>query len=185
MVIAGEKREQAAEKFRIPEELPILPQHEVVVYPSLIVPLGTSEEKVVKLIDEAAAGDKLVGFFAQRSDSKETTDLYSVGTAALIVRMFKLPDGSIRVFFQGLSRIRLKEIIQAEPYIKAKVEVIEDKVEKTTELEALTKNLINLSQKMIELAPNLPSELSVAVSNIPDPGSLADFIAAHINLNPR
>ncbi len=183
MVITGEKRERAAEKFRIPEELPILPQNEVVVYPSLIVPLGTSDEKVVNLIDETAAGDKLVGFFAQRPDSKETTDLYSIGTAALIARMFKLPDGSIHVFFQGLSRIGLKEIIQSEPYIKAKVEVIEDKVEKTTELEALTKNLTNLSQKMIELAPNLPSELSVAVLNIPDPGNLADLVAAHINLN--
>ncbi len=183
MVITGEKREQAEEKFRIPEELLILPQSEVVGYPSLIVPLSTSDEKVVKLIDEAAAGNKLVGFFAQRPDSKEATDLYSIGIAALIVRMFKLPDGSIRVFFQGLSRIGLKGITQTDPYIKAKVEVIEDKVEKTTELEALTKNLTGLSQKMIELAPNLPSELSIAVLNIPDPGTLADFIAAQINLN--
>ena len=182
MVITGEKREQAEEKFRIPEELPILPQSEVVGYPSLIVPLSTSDEKAVKLIDEAAAGNKLVGFFAQRPDSKEATALYSVGIAALIVRMFKLPDGSIHVFFQGLSRIGLKEITQTKPYIKAKIKAIEDKVEKTTELEALTKNLTSLSQKMIELAPNLPSELSVAVLNIPDPGILADFIAAQINL---
>jgi len=183
MVIAGEKRERAAEKFHIPEELPILPQHEVVVYPSLIVPLGTAEEKVIKLIDEAAAGDKLVGFFAQRPDSKEATDLYPVGTAALIARMFKLPDGSVRVFFQGLSRVGLKEITQVEPYMKARIEVIEDKIEKTTELEALTRNLTGLFQRVVELAPNLPSELNIAVLNMPDPGSLADFIAAHINLN--
>lgn len=183
MVIAGEKRERAAEKFHIPEELPILPQHEVVVYPSLIVPLGTAEGKVIKLIDEAAAGDKLVGFFAQRPDSKEVTDLYPVGIAALIARMFKLPDGSVRVFFQGLSRVGLKEITQVEPYMKAKIEVIEDKIEKTTELEALTRNLTGLFQRVVELAPNLPSELNIAVLNMPDPGSLADFIAAHINLN--
>jgi ATP-dependent Lon protease len=96
--------------------------------------------------------------------------------------MFKLPDSSIQVFLQGLSRIKLKKITQTEPYLKAKIEVIEDKVEQTTELEALTRNLMGLFQKVIELAPNLPSELSVAILNIPDPGSLADFIAAHINL---
>jgi len=76
----------------------------------------------------------------------------------------------------------LKKITQTEPYLKAKVEVIEDKVEQTTELEALVRNLTGLFQRVIELAPNLPSELNVAVLNIPDPGSLADFIAANINL---
>ncbi|TET44247.1 MAG: endopeptidase La, partial [Dehalococcoidia bacterium] len=76
----------------------------------------------------------------------------------------------------------LKEVSQIEPYLKAKVEVVEDKVEKTTELEALVRNLAGLFQRVVELAPNLPSELNIAVFNIPEPGSLADFIAAHINL---
>jgi ATP-dependent Lon protease len=180
-----EGKEIKAEKFRIPEELPILPRDEVVVYPSLIIPLGTAEQRVIKLIDEAAAGDKLVGFFARRPGSKEDTDLYSIGTAALIARMFKLPDGSVRVFFQGLSRIGLKKITQVEPYLKAEVEVIEDKIEQTTELEALTRNLTGLFQKVVELAPNLPTELNVAVLNMPDPGSLADFIAANVSLKPE
>ena len=180
-----EGKETKAEKFRIPEELPVLAQDDVVVYPSLIVPLGTAEERVVKVIDEAAAGDKLVGFFARRPDSKEDADLYSIGTAAHIARMFKLPDGSVRVFFQGLSRIELKKITQVEPHLKAEVEVIEDKIEKTTELEALTRNLTGLFQRVVELAPNLPTELNVAVLNMPDPGSLADFIAAHVSLKPE
>jgi ATP-dependent Lon protease len=179
----GEESEGTkAEKFRIPEELPILPENEVVIYPSLIVPLRTAEAKALKLIDEAAAGDKLVGFFAQRPDSSEATNFYSIGVAALIARMFKLPDGSVHIFFQGLSRIGLKEITQVEPYLKARVEVIEDKVERSAELEALVRNLTGLFQKVVELAPNLPSELNIAVLNIPDPGSLADFVAAHINL---
>jgi len=177
------KREE--EKIRLPEVLPILPQSEVVVYPSLIVPLGTADEKTVKLIDEAAASDKLVGFFAQRPDSKEITDLYSIGTAALIARMFKLPDGSVHVFFQGLARIGLKKFTQLEPYLKAQVELVEDKVDTTPELEALVRNLTALFQRIVELAPNLPRELNIAVLNISDPGSLADFIAAHINLKPE
>ena len=185
MVITKSKEattEKPTEKSYVPEELPILSQQEAVIYPSLIVPLGTAEGKIIKLIDDATAGDKLIGIFAQRQDAKEATDLYSVGTAALIARMFRLPDSSIHVFLQGISRIRLKKITQTEPYLKAKVEVIEDKVEQTTEVEALVRNLSGSFQRVIELAPNLPSELNVAVLNIPDPGSLADFIAAHINL---
>ncbi len=186
VVTKGEEgKETKAETFRIPEELPVLAQNDIVVYPSLIVPLGTAEGKALKLIDEAAAGDKLVGFFARRPDFKEATDLYSVGTAVLIARMFKLPDGSVQVFFQGLSRIGLKKITQVEPYLKAKVEVIEDKIEKTAELEALIRNLTALFQKVVELAPNLPTELNVAVLNMPDPGSLADFVAAHVSLKPE
>ncbi|OIP27147.1 MAG: endopeptidase La [Dehalococcoidia bacterium CG2_30_46_9] len=182
MIITGERKEKTVEKFHIPEELPILSQQEAVIYPSLIVPLATAEGKIIKLIDDAAAGDKLIGIFAPRPEVKKATELYSVGIATLIVRMFKMPDGSIRVFLQGISRIKLKKITQTEPYLKAKVEVIEDKVEQTTELEALVRNLTGLFQRVIELAPNLPSELNVAVLNIPDPGSLADFIAANINL---
>lgn len=183
MAIAQEMKETAG-KFRIPEELPIFPNDEGVVYPSLIVPLATADERVIKLIDEAAAGDKIIGFFTQRAGSKEAPpdSLHSIGTAVLIARMLKLPDNSIRVFLQGLSRIALKEVTQVEPYLKAKVELIEDKLEKTTELEALVRNLTGLFQRVVELAPNLPKELNIAVLNIPDPGSLADFVAAHINL---
>lgn len=183
MVVEQEKKEDK-ERFHIPEELPIFPSGETVVYPAIIIPLGTAEDKAVKLIDEAASGDKIVGFFAQRPDSEKSPpdNLYSIGTVALIARMFKLPDGSIRALFQGISRARLKEITQTEPYLKAKVETIEDKVEKNTELEALTRNLLNLFQKAVELAPNLPTEVGIAALNISDPGSLADFVAAHINL---
>lgn len=184
MVITKEK-EKKAERIRLPEELPILPQSQVVIYPSLIVPLGTADTKIVKVIDEAIAGDKLVGFFTQKPDAKEVTDLCSIGTAALIARMFKLPDGSIHAFFQGLARIRLKKITQVEPYLKGKVELVEDKLEVTPELEALVRNLTGLFQKIVELAPNLPPELNIAVLNMPDPGSLADFVAAHINLKPH
>lgn len=183
-----EEAKETREKFRIPEEMPIFPSGQTVVYPAIIIPLGTAEEKLVRLIDEAASRDKFVGFFAQRPGSGDLPlpeSLYSVGTVAVIARMFKLPDGSIRAFFQGISRARIKEITQVEPYLKAKIEVLEDKVERTTELEAMRKNLLNLFQRAVELAPNLPAELSIAALNIPEPGTLADFVAAHISLKPE
>ncbi len=183
MVTVNRETKRVA-KARIPSELPILPSGENILYPLIIIPLGTEEQKAVQLIDAAVSQDKIIGMFAERDIEQTPPDnLYPIGTAALIARMFKMPDGSIRAFIQGLARIRLKEIIQTEPFLKGKIEVIKEKVEKTTELEALTRNLVSMFQKVVELAPNLPMEVSVAAMNIPEPGNLTDFVAAHINLS--
>ncbi|HIE17837.1 MAG TPA: endopeptidase La, partial [Dehalococcoidia bacterium] len=183
-MLVKQEEKVTKERIHIPEELLIFPSGETVIFPAIIVPLGTTDAKAVKLIDEAASGDKMVGFFAQRPDSDKSLpdNLYSVGTVALIARMFKLPDGSVRALLQGISRARLKEITQTEPYLKARVEKLEDEVEQTTEIEALSRNLRGLFQKVVELAPNLPAELGIAALNIPKPGILAGFIAAHLNL---
>jgi ATP-dependent Lon protease len=168
----------------VPGELPIIAVGENMVFPSMVVPLATDKQSVVQLIDAALSDNKVVGIFAQRTPGERPTaaDLYSVGSAALIARMFKIPDGSVRVFLQGLARIRLVDITQTDPYMKGRVEVAEEVAEATTEMEALGRNLLALFQKVVEIAPNLPDELSVAAMNIPAPGNLADFIAAHIGL---
>ena len=185
MVAINRKAGKQTTGVLIPEELPILPSGENIVYPALIIPLATADQKAIQLIDDAVAGDKIVGLFAERADMEQSTpdNLYSIGVAALIARMFKMPDGSIRAFLQGLARIRLEEITQTEPFFKGKVGVIAEKVEKTTELEALTRNLATLFQKVVELAPNLPTEIGIAAMNMEEPGSLADLVAAHVNLS--
>jgi len=184
MVVESQQESVREISLTIPENLPVLPSGESVIFPIIIFPLATDKQTTVQVIDAAMEENKIIGVFAQRSDDEQAApdNLYSIGTAALIARMFKLPDGSIRVFLQGVSRIRLKEITQTEPYMRAKVDVVKTKVEKTTEVEALTRNLVSLFQKVIELAPNLPQELSIAAVNIADPGDLADFVAAHLNL---
>jgi len=186
MIRVDETDQKPPGKLQIPGELPILPSADAVVYPSMIVPLATDDQKMVTLIDDAVAGDKIVAIFARRSGEGEPSpkNLFDVGTAALIARMFKMPDGSIRAFLQGLERIRLKKLTQSEPYLKGKVEVIKaEEVEKTTELEALMRNLVDLFQKVVSLAPNLPEELGIAAVNMTDPGGLTDFVAAHINMS--
>ncbi len=168
----------------VPRELPIIPVGENMVFPSIVVPLATDKQNVVQLIDAALSDNKIVGIFAQRTAAERpgAADLSPIGSAALIARMFKIPDGSVRVFLQGLARIRLVDITQTDPYLRGRVEVVEEVVEASTELEALGRNLLSLFQKVVEIAPNLPGELSVAAMNIPEPGNLADFIAAHIGL---
>jgi len=168
----------------IPEELPVLPTAESTLFPFIIAPLATEKPSIVQVIDAAMEESKIIGVFGQRPEAEEgaADSLYSIGTAALIARMFKMPDGSIRVFLQGLTRIRIKEITQSQPYIRAKTELIRIETEKTTELEALQRNLVGLFQRVVELAPNLPQELGIAAVNIAEPGDVADFVAAHINL---
>jgi len=174
-------------EITIPAELPVIPSGESVIYPSMIVPMAVTDEKIIRLVDEAVTGNKMVGLFARRTDARETSlqNLYQVGTAAGILRMFRMPDGSIRVFLQGICRVRMKEIIQTEPYIKASVEKIEEIEEKTPELEAIAQTVLSSFQKIVSLAPNLPNELSIAAMNLPSAGSLADFVAAHINITPQ
>ena len=182
--VKGEIENQEAE-VQIPQELAVLPSGETVIYPEMMIPLAAGEEKMIKLIDDVLSGDKILGLFARRpgGEGSSADNIFNVGTATAVARMFKMPDGSIRAFLQGMKRIKIKKVIQTEPYIRAQIKVIEEKVDKTPEIEALTRNLTDLFQKIVSLSPNLPEEIGVAVINIAEPGRLADFVAAHINLS--
>src|SRR6187402_1319136 len=113
----------------IPAELPVLPLRDTVLFPNSFMPLAVARESSVRLIDEAIAGGKLIGVFTQRDpalDEPLQADLYPVGTATHIHKMFRLPDGSLRLIVQGLSRIRLDEIVSMKPYLRAKITAIAD-----------------------------------------------------------
>ncbi|MBI3953301.1 MAG: endopeptidase La, partial [Chloroflexi bacterium] len=180
----------------VPAELPILPSGDAVIYPGIIVPLASADPGTIRIIDEAMAKDKIAGVFAERraaaaeeQEGEEARrpaapeDLYTVGTAAVIARMVRMPDGSVRALLQGLRRIRLGPVTQREPFIRARVEVIPEPKERTPEIEALSRSVLGQFQKIVELAPNLPQELALAALNISDPAALADFVAPHINLS--
>jgi len=179
-----QQAEQKITEISIPEIVPVIPSTDI-IYPSMVVPMAIGEEKTIKLIDEAATGDKIVGLFVQQPGVEQPppANLYKVGTAATILRMFKMPDGSVRAFIQGICRIGVIDFVQTEPYLKARVGRIVERVEKTPELEALRQNILTSFQKIVGSAPNLPNELAIAAMNLPEPGNLADFVAAHINLS--
>jgi len=154
--------EEVGEKD-IPSELPIFMLRSMVVYPSTVVPLVASREKSVKLIDDVVAGNRMLGIVSQRDpniDDPTPSDAYQVGTLAVIHRMMKLPDGSVRVLVQGLSRMRIKEYIH----------------------NALATSVSNQFQKIVSLVPYLSDELQVVVVNLNDPSKLADFVASNLNL---
>ncbi len=186
MIPTDEKSESKFTEVLIPEELAIIPGGPDAVFPAMMVPVAVSNERTIKLVDDAVAGDKIVGVFAQRQDVEEQppANLYEIGTASSIVRMLKMPDGTVHVLLQGIARIRLGQVAQVEPYIKGRIERVEEKLERTPELEALIRNILSLFQKLVSLAPNLPDELSVAAVNLTEPGVIADFVAVHSNLKP-
>ena len=171
----------------IPEVLPVLPLKETVIYPHIIVPLLIAREEYVKLIDDALTADRLVAAVASREEveTPEPKQLYDIGTAAAIIRMLKLPDGSMQLFVQGVQRIRIKEYVEKQPYLKAKVEKIKEVVEESVELEGLARNVLTQFKNMVSLAPYLPNEIVVAAMNIGEPNNLADFIASNINIDQQ
>ena len=171
--------------FSIPPELPILPLRDTVLFPNSFMPLAVARETSVRLIDDAIVGGKLVGIFTQRDASVEEPgqeDLYQIGTATHVHKMFKLPDGSLRLIVQGLARVRLDRVISAGPYLRAEVSPAVETTgdEDHLEIDALERNIKSNFQHVISLSPLLSDDLQTLTANISDPGKLADFIASSL-----
>jgi ATP-dependent Lon protease len=169
----------------IPSELPVLPLRDTVLFPNSFMPLAVAREASVRLIDEATATGRMIGVFTQREAATEEPlqdDLYPIGTATHIHKMFKLPDGSLRLIVQGLARVRLERIAQTRPYLRAlvtpAVEVLRD--EDHLEIDALQRNIKSNFQQVVSLSPLLSDDLQALSANITDPGKLADFIASSL-----
>jgi ATP-dependent Lon protease len=175
----------AAERLTIPDELPVLPLRDTVLFPNSFMPLAVAREASVRLIDEATTAGRMIGVFTQREATVEEPaqeDLYPIGTATHIHKMFRLPDGSLRLIVQGLARVRLERLVQSRPYLRAVVsqadEVLRD--EDHLEIDALQRNIKSNFQNVVSLSPLLSDDLQSLAANITDPGKLADFIASSL-----
>jgi ATP-dependent Lon protease len=169
----------------VPDELPILPLRDTVLFPNSFMPLAVARETSVRLIDEAISGGKLIGVFTQRDASVEEPqqgDLYRVGTASHIHKMFKLPDGSLRLIVQGLARLTLREVTETRPYLRARVVQASESLaeEDRLEIDALLRNIKTNFQQVVSLSPLLSDDLQTLALNIAEPGRLADFIASSL-----
>src|SRR5258708_5590750 len=157
-----------------------MPSGAEVVFPFMVFPLMLRGDTWGKLIDEVATGEKMLCLVALRSPDEakekvERADLYDVGTAVQLARMMRTPDGNIQALMQGVSRVRLTEVAQTEPYIKAFVQPLEDEISADVETEGLLRNVQGLFQRVVQLAPQLPQEVAMAFASLTDPGRVADF----------
>jgi ATP-dependent Lon protease len=185
----------AAEETLIEEEdgveepvenvMPILPLKETVVFPDSMIPLAIGQERSIRLVDEAVANDRPIALVTSREgdDEPQSADaLYSVGTAALIHKMIRVPDGTLRILVQGLRRVRLTRIVQDDPYLVGEFEEQPDVITREKEIAALARNVETLFSRIIALVPYLPDELQLAATNAEDPSALANLIATTMRL---
>ena len=172
--------------LNIPSELPILPLRDTVLFPNSFMPLAVARESSVRLIDDAIANGKLIAVFTQRDAAIEEptqADLYPVGTATHIHKMFKLPDGSLRLIVQGLARLTLDEVVSTQPYVRARVSAASEDTNDADRLEidALARNIKTNFQQVVSLSPLLSDDLQTLAMNITEAGRLADFIASSLS----
>jgi ATP-dependent Lon protease len=170
---------------QIPPELPVLPLRDTVLFPNSFMPLAVAREASVRLVDEANGGGRLIGVFTQKEasiDEPVQEDMYPVGTVTHIHKMFKLPDGSLRLIVQGLARVQLDQMTQTRPYLRAAVTIAPDVLrdEDHLEIDALQRNIKSNFQQVVSLSPLLSDDLQALAANITDPGKLADFIASSL-----
>jgi ATP-dependent Lon protease len=166
-------------------ELPILPVRDTVLFPNAILPLTVGRESSLKLVSELEGENKFIAVVAQRDprvDNPQAVDLYQIGTAAYIHKIIKLPSQSLFIFVEGLQRLAVEEVVQVEPYMRARVKNLPDPgvPADRPEFEALQRSVTSLFQQVVQLSPTLSDDLQTVVMNIDDPSRLADFIAANL-----
>jgi ATP-dependent Lon protease len=168
-----------------PAILPVLPLRETVVFPDSMTPLAIGQERSVRLVDDAVAGERTIALVAARTSEEEAAtaeDLYAVGTSAVVRKMIRVPDGTLRVLVQGLERVRLERLVQDDPYLAGEFVEVPDVVRREKEIEALARNVESLFGRIIALVPYLPEELELAAANAESPSGLANLIASTMRL---
>src|SRR5581483_4723850 len=169
----------------IPSTLPVLPLKETVVFPQSMTPLAIGQERSIKLVDDVVSGDRVLALVAVKNEEPEVPgwdDLYEIGTAAVVHKLIRVPDGTLRILVQGLRRVRIEERVGDDPYLVGEFAEVPEIVEESKELEALTRNVQNLFGRIIAAVPYLPEELQLAAANVDDPTALAHLVASTMRL---
>jgi ATP-dependent Lon protease len=172
--------------FKLPEVIGILPIRNAVVYPGTIMPLAVGRKRSKALLSDTEPNETIIGLLTQRNpdtDRPDFNNLYSTGTAASVLKVTKLPQGSIHVVVHGITRFKVIEQVAIKPYLKARIKPLSTKVKMTKKLQALIVNVRRAANRVIALSPNVPEEASVLLENIENPSALADFLAANLSLD--
>ena len=150
-----------------------------------MLPLAIGQERSIRLVDAAVGGNRLLALVASKDAEIEQPgwdDLHEVGTAAVVQKMIRVPDGSLRILVQGIRRIRLIDRIQDEPYLVGRFLEVPDVYEETPQTQALSQNVQTLFARLIGLVPYLPEELALAAANVEDPSALCHLVASTLRL---
>ena len=181
----NEGDEEGADKLVIPEELPLLPLRNTVLFPGVVIPITVGRDKSIKAIEESYKTDKLVGVLSQKDSNIEdpgVNDLVGVGTVAKIVKLIKMPDGGTTAILQGKKRFQLIKISAEDPYFKGVVQGLDEQVVSDDQsFQASVASIKDLAAQIIQLSPNIPTEASIILRNIENPAFLIHFVGSNLN----
>ena len=182
--------EEEMRKEELPLSLPILPLRNTVLFPGVVIPITAGRDKSIKLINDANAGNKIIGVVAQKNEADEDptkNDIHPVGTVAKILRVLKMPDGNITVILQGKKRFEIDTVTTEVPYLKASVKEVEEKRPKKTDTEfnAIVDSIRELAIEIIKESPNIPTEATFAIKNIESQSFLINFVSSNMNLSVK
>lgn len=169
----------------IPDEIPLLPLRNTVLFPGVVIPITVGRDKSIKAVSEAYKSDKLIGVVSQKDSGVEepvVSDLVDVGTVAKIIKMIKMPDGGTTVIIQGRKRFKTEVITAEDPYFKAKITVLsEEELTDDKDFDAMVASIKELAGQIIQLSPNMPSEAALILKNIENPAFLIHFVSSNLN----
>jgi len=174
------------QKLQFPDHIGILPIRSAVAYPGTVMPLAIGREKSKQLIDDLVPHETIFGLVAQIDPDVEEPgpdDIYRVGTAASVLKVIRMPQGSLNIIVHGITRFEILRFTETRPYLKARVRMIDVKTRRTKKLQALIVNVRHIAGRVMALSPNVPEEASILLENIDDPSALADFLAATLNIS--
>ena len=182
--------EEEMSKEELPDSLPILSVRNTVLFPGVVIPISAGRDKSIKLINDANAGNKIIGVVAQRNEEDEDPgkdDIYPIGTVAKILRVLKMPDGNITVILQGKKRFQIDKVVSELPYIKAKVKEVEEIRPETTDTEfsTIVDTIREMAIEIIKESPNIPTEATFAIKNIESQSFLINFVSSNMNLSVK
>jgi len=169
----------------IPEQLPVLPVRDAVIFPNAVIPLNVGRESSVKLINDVQQGDGMLVVLTQRDkrvDAPAPSDLYEIGTVSMVHRAMKTPEGNLFLIIMGVARVRVEEFTQFEPYLRGRIKTVQDdkEDENSVDFQALRRTVISQFERVVKLSPQLPDDLQTIVVNMEDSSRLADYIATNL-----
>jgi ATP-dependent Lon protease len=172
--------------FKLPKVIGILPIRNAVAYPGTIMPLAIGRKRSKALLADTEPNESIIGFLTQRNpetDRPDFNNLYSIGTAVSVLKVTKLPQGSVHIVVHGITRFKVIEKVAIKPYLKARIQPLSTKIKMTKKLQALIVSVRQAANRVITLSSNVPEEESILLENIENPSALADFLAANLNLD--
>lgn len=185
--LMSEEEEKELSQSEIPDNLPILPLKNTVLFPGVVVPITVGRDRSLELVKQAYESDKTIGVVSQKDENDEdpdADDLFRVGTVAQILKLIKMPDGSKSIVIQGKTIFKVEEFTQKDPFFRASVEPYRQEMDLAgVELDAAIRSVKETASKIVNLSPNIPSEASIAINNISSPTFLLNFISSNLNVS--